>query len=411
MDERTFSRLLTLAAPALAVVIALRAQGLGDYPTDAGPALTAIAHGSLSGFFAHQPAMGPLSLWLRAPAVMLAAALHDGVIGSYRWGCLVCVLAVAAVAVWMARIAARRGAGPAAILLIIAICLLNPLVGDAIYWGHPEELLTASLAVAALLAACDGRPLLTGVLAGLAVAGKQWAILVLVPALLIIERRRIRAVTAALVASAGMWLPMLVANAGAFMHAVRYIASPQPVVTFFTWLYPFSPAATVRVANIFGDARRFEAHRVVGLEAAARPLITLLGVAIPVIVWWRRGRRAGAAEILTAAAIVFVLRCALDPGSAGYYHFPLLLILLALDVEAGRRLPVAALAGCAAAFVVLDRLAAYLSAGLANGAYIAATVAGCAMLVAELRGSAAARAASGSAGAPRLGPAAPAPHT
>ena len=58
-----------------------------DYSTDAGPALSSIADGHLSGFFSHQPAMGPLSLYLRAP-LLPRLALHDGTLGVYRWGAL-----------------------------------------------------------------------------------------------------------------------------------------------------------------------------------------------------------------------------------------------------------------------------------------------------------------------------------
>ena len=95
MSERTYARVLGAGALVLAVVLASRPGTFWDYPTDAGPALAAIAHGHIGAFFAHQPAMGPLSLYLRAPFVAVAAALHDGRIGLYRWGCVPCLLAVA----------------------------------------------------------------------------------------------------------------------------------------------------------------------------------------------------------------------------------------------------------------------------------------------------------------------------
>ncbi len=138
--------------------------------------------------------------------------------------------------------------------------------------------------------------------------------------------------------------------------------------------------------NIFGDTRTFSGHHLLGVEAVlSRPLITLLGVVIPLLVWWRAGRRASVEQMLLAAALVLVCRCALDPGSMAYYHFPLLMILLAWDALAGRRLPIAGLVGVAVSFVVLDRFPAYLGTGLANYMYIVATVAGCAVLAASLR--------------------------
>jgi Glycosyltransferase family 87 len=386
MSERTYARLLGAGALVLAVVLASRPGTFWDYPTDAGPALAAIAHGHIGGFFAHQPAMGPLSLYLRAPFVAIAAAMHDGRIGLYRWGSLPCLLAVALVGMWLALIARRHGAGRLAMALIVVLALINPLVSDALYWGHPEELLTASLAIAAILAASEGRGLLTAVLAGLAIASKQWAVLVLVPAILLLERDRIRALVLSGAVAAVAWLPMVVVNLVAFRHALRYVSHPQPVVTLYTWLYPFSPTGTVTVTNIFGDSRTFDAHQLLSVEATlARPLITLLGVAIPLLVWWRAGRRASVEQMLLATGLVLVCRCALDPGSMAYYHFPLLLILLAYDAVAGRRVPLAALAGVAVSFVVLDRSPAYLGMGLANYLYIVATVAGCAVLAASLR--------------------------
>lgn len=139
MSERVYGRLLAVGGLALACVLAVRAPGVGDYPTDAGPALTAIAHGNLSGFFSHQPAMGSVSLFVRAPFVALGAALGDGPVGLYRWGTLPCLLAVAVIAIWLGRISVRRGSRRAAPILIVAVALLGPLVNDALYWGTPKS--------------------------------------------------------------------------------------------------------------------------------------------------------------------------------------------------------------------------------------------------------------------------------
>jgi glycosyl transferase family 87 len=266
------------------------------------------------------------------------------------------------------------------------VCLLNPLVRDALYWGHPEEILTASLMVGSLLAACERRVVLTAVLAGLAVASKQWAVIAVAPALLVLGRERLRA--AVLMGSTAVvaTLPMVVGNFDAFRHAIRYISSPQPVMTSLTWLYPFSPTGTVRVTNIFGDDRTFIGHRVWPIESAvSHPLIIVLGLAIPVLVWWRRRGGPAADAMLAATAVVFVLRCVLDPGTTAYYHLPLLLILVLIDVAHGRRVPVAGLAGGAVSFVVLDRFPGYLGAGAANLLYIAATAIAIGLLTRQLR--------------------------
>lgn len=392
MGTRRYEYLLGAAALLLAAVLALRAPGLGDYPTDAGPALRAIAHGDLSAFFSHQPAMGGLSLFVRAPFAAVAVALGDGTLGIYRWGALPCLLAVAGVAVWLGRIAVRRGSGPVAPVVIVAVALLNPLVNDALYYGHPEELLTASLAVGALLAASEQRAILTGVLAGLAVASKQWAFLVIPSAVLVLERERVRALLLSGAVAAAATVPMIVGSLSGFRHALHYVSHPQPVVTRFTWLYPFSPQKTFRITNIFGDDRVIAGHRLLGAESLiSRPLIVVLGVAIPLIVWCASGRRLAIKPMLISMTIVFILRCALDPGSAGYYHVPILLTLLALDAYAGRRVPVTGLVCWAISYIVVGRFTSYLSVGATNAAYIAATLAACGLLARELRFSIRAR--------------------
>jgi hypothetical protein len=378
-------RILVLAALATGAAIALRAPGFGDYPTDAGPALTAIAHRSVGGFFSHQPAMGAVSLYLRAPFVLLAGALHDSPVGVYRWGDLPCVLSVALIAIWMARIAGRHGTGPAGRVAIVAVCLFNPLIRNALYFGHPEELLTASLAAGSLLAAGERKVVLAAVLAGLAVASKQWALLAVVPVLLVLERERIRAALVMLAVAGGSTLPMVIANFAAFRHALDYISSPQPVMTLFTWMYPLSPTRMVHISNIFGDGRSFLGHTVPGVvSSVSHPLIIVLGVVVPLLAWLRSGRRPTVQVMLSSAALVLLLRCALDPGTEPYYFVPLLLALVALDAVAGRRLPLAGLTGVAGAFTVLDRFPDYLGPGTANLLYLAVTVAAAVLLARRL---------------------------
>ena len=391
-----FDRLLVLGALLAGALVTLRAPGFGDYPTDAGPALGAIAHGHFGAFFSHQPAMGAVSLWVRAPFVILAAALHDSPLGVYRFGDLPCVLSVALAAAWMAQIAGRRGTSRIGQVLIVAVCLFNPLIDDALYFGHPEELLTASFAVGALLAAGQRRLVLAAVLAGLAVATKQWALLIVCPALLVLERERIRAALLMLAVAAGTTLPLVIGNFTAFRYTLNYIATAQGVTTNMSWLYPFSPAKVVRLSYIFGGARNVNAHTVLAIVAELdHPLIIWLGVAIPFLVWLFRGRELSVEAMLLAVALVFVLRCALDPETEPYYHLALLFTLVALDATAGRRIPLAGLAGAAGAFTVLDRFPSYFSVQAVNLIYIATTLIAAALLVRALRGATPATATPG----------------
>jgi Glycosyltransferase family 87 len=388
ISQRRFEQLVSLIAAAAAVVIALGAPGFGDYPRDAGPSISAAAHGDLAGFFAHQPAMGPLSLYLRVPFAAIGVAVHDSPLGIYRWGTLPCLLALALLAVALARYAGRRGTSRLGQILIVAVCLFNPLVNDALYWGHPEEILTASLAAGALIAAAEDKAVLTALLAGLAVASKQWALVVVAPAVLMLTRHRLKAAIGAGVVAVAATLPMVLANFGAFRHALTYISHSQPLVTLFTWLYPFSPPGRVQITDVTGQTHTLIGHRVLPLESAlSHPLIVLLGVIIPLLVAVRyRGaaRHVRTSELLTATALVLLLRCVIDPECVAYYHLPFLLALLVMDANAGRRLPLAGLLGAAVVYVVLDRFPTYLPASAADLAYIAATATAALILVRSL---------------------------
>jgi hypothetical protein len=329
--------------------------------------------------------MGPLSLYLRIPFAGLAVAIGDGAFGIYRWGALPCLLSLAWVAVWLARVGGRRGTSRIGQLLIVAVCLFSPLIGDALYYGHPEEILTASLVCGALLAAVEQRVLLTALLIGLAIASKQWALVALVPTLLILKRERIRAAIVATSAAGLLTLPMAVGDPSAFHHAWAYISKAQPVVTLFNWLFPFSPAGAGRITDVTGESHPFIGHLVWPIESAlAHPLIVILGIVVPLLIW--RGVEGVATRpLLLSAALVLLLRCVLDPETAAYYHLPLLLVLFSLDATAGSRLPLAGLGGAAASFVVLDRFPSYLGPSVANLAYIVASMAAAVLILRGLR--------------------------
>ena len=383
--SREWGRVLLVLAAAVVAVVAVRAPGLADYPRDGGPAISAGAHGDLAGFFAHQAAMGPLSLYLRVPFAAVGVAFGDGALGVYRWEALPCLIVLGLVAVWLARFAGRRGAGRPAQILIVGVVLLNPLVDSALYWGHPEEILTAALGTGAIIAALEQRSLAAGALVGLAIASKQWALVLLIPVVLILVRDRTRTAVIAIGLAALSSVPMIIGNFASFRHVFRYISSPQPIVTAFTWLFPFSPSGPVRISDINGARAPFIGHQILPLETTlSHPLIVIIGLGLPLLVWWRAGGGATPRELLTACALALLLRCALDPGSAAYYHLPLLLTLVVLDAWDGRRLPVLSLTGTALAFVVLDRAPQYLAPAATNLIYIVTSVTAAGLLLRDL---------------------------
>ncbi len=98
-------------------------------------------------------------------------------------------------------------------MLLAAFVLLPAWTVLAVRWGHLDDVLATAAAVGAVVALCRGRPLLTGLALGLAIAAKPWAV-GFVPLLLALPRDRVRAaVTAIATASAG-WLPFVLGDPG-----------------------------------------------------------------------------------------------------------------------------------------------------------------------------------------------------
>src|SRR3954447_18522125 len=90
-------------ALSLSAALVLAAGQLGDYPSDAGPALNALAHGHLGRFFELQPLMGLVSVVLRAPFVALAHGTGASELGAYQAGAFPCMLALALAGLALAR--------------------------------------------------------------------------------------------------------------------------------------------------------------------------------------------------------------------------------------------------------------------------------------------------------------------
>jgi hypothetical protein len=80
------------------------------------------------------------------------------------------------------------------------------------------------------------------------------------------------------------------------------------------------------------------------LAPIAKPLIVLLAVPLSAA-WWMRagGRRRDRTDALGLLALLMLLRCMLDPWNVVYYELPLVIALLAWEVERGHRAPVLAL--------------------------------------------------------------------
>jgi hypothetical protein len=334
---------------AVSAWIALAVGGTGDYAGDAGLPVYALAHGDFSTYLSIHGFVGPFAIALQAP---FAALARGGQLAEYRWACFPCLLAVGFLGLYLAALARRRGASSLAQWLIAALCLVNPLTFEALRSGHPEEILTAALAVGAIALAAEGRESRAAVVLGLAIASKQWAVIAILPVLMALPARRLRAAAIAAAVAFVLFLPGLIAAPTAFVSTQGSAASTGHVVDPWNVWYPFAEVVT----KTFGSgpdrlvAQVHEAPPLVG--RLAHPLIVLLALAVPLGLALRR-RRLGVsgADAMALFALLALLRCALDPVDNLYYHEPFLLALLGWDAIATRGLPLRGMVGAALALL------------------------------------------------------------
>jgi hypothetical protein len=177
--------------------------------------------------------------------------------------------------------------------------------------------------------------------------------------------------TAAAVALAAT-LPLALGDLGAFAHQARLAANSKgvpPVSPANVW-WPLAEAAPGHVFDgvaLRADPRRFLPQ---GLNHLTHPLIVLLGLALPALLWLRR-RRPGADPALALMALLLLLRCALDPVDIGYYHLPLLLALFALDATRARGLPLLSLLATGGWWLVFQQVLSPERPALACALYLA----------------------------------------
>lgn len=295
-----------------------------DYLTDASDAIDSLVRGDWDAFFANQPLMGSFSLLLRAPFVI---PVFDGRIETvYFAGALPCLLATTFIGLVLARMLADRGHGPAVQGLAAGLAVINPITFRALHWGHPEELLGAALCVGAVLAALREREIAAGLLLGLALATKQWAVLAILPVLLAAPHRRIAIVGIAAAVAGALTLPLVLANMQEFEGVARNAAGrgnyAAPSTTPWNVWWPLASMAELPALG-----ERWVSPSWV--PTVAHPLIVLLPLPLGWLLWRRRDRRPDDALLLLT--LLFLARCMLDNWNGDYYQAPFLLSLLAWE--------------------------------------------------------------------------------
>jgi hypothetical protein len=377
---------LTAAAAVAAVCwLTLREPGWLDYGVEARPAVAALVAGHISRFLALAPSYGG-SLLLRAPVFLIARAAGADASWLYRASTMVCLLAVAGLGLWLASELRSRGQTLLTQVIAVGVCVANPMVLEAVRWGHPEEILGAVLCVFAVVAALRRRSAGAGLLLGLAIANKQWALVAIGPVLVALPERRWRAAGWAAATCAILLAPFELAAATAG-HFSAGVSSGAIFHRWQVWWF-FGNAGTHLAAHPLAIGYRSAPS---WLSAVAHPLIVAVGLGLSgafVLArnriresgWlgrpWGADQRAqpwgtdpraqpsGAdqreqpwgADPLLLLAIVLLARCALDPWDMSYYALPFLLALASWETLGEGRTPVAAVAASLAAWFAFQEM-------------------------------------------------------
>src|SRR3984957_15698010 len=159
LRENALCALLAGVASATMAWLGLYGFAWNDYESEARPAFDALAQGHVVEFLRLAPAYGG-SFVERAPFALLPGLWGGGELAVYRMVALPCLLAVAALGVWLVAPLRRPAAGdtgvPASRLargVALGLCVANPLTLSALEVGHPEELLGGVLCIAVVLLA------------------------------------------------------------------------------------------------------------------------------------------------------------------------------------------------------------------------------------------------------------------
>jgi Glycosyltransferase family 87 len=372
--ERSYRELVPPAVVAGCCALVLGAMGLltpafTDFELEAEPSLQSLRSGDWIAFLQHAPAYGG-SLMLRAPFALLPELWGGGDLALFRSMAAPCLLAGALLAValwWRARELGRSRATAWIALLLVAA---NPLTLRALEIGHPEELLGAVLCVAAALSAGRGRPVVAGLLLGLAVANKPWALLAVVPVLAILAGGRFKFLAAAAACTTLVMLPLALAG-GAVQEAAAVARTTSGI--FQPWqVWWFLGEHGQAVVGNFGEKPDYRAGPE-WLGGMAHQAVVLVPVVLSLALLPRLRSRPWHDGLLLLA-FALLLRCVLDPWNVSYYSLPFLLALVAWEIHAEERPPVLSMAATLLCWVTLVSLPSIAHPDVQAAAYLAWTL-------------------------------------
>lgn len=355
------------AAVGVAVLAWLGLTGFAwtDYDAEASRAYLALVHGDLHGFFGLLPAYGG-SLVLRAPFALLPGTWGGGELAVFRAVSLPCMAAAALLGVWLAVRLRDLGMDRLTRWSALGLLAAGPISLRAVDLGHPEELLVATLCVAAVLAAASGRWAWAALALGVAVGAKPWALLAAGPVLAALPRHRLRAAAVAALTCAALLAPIAIGAQSNFRSTSAGLTRTGVI---------FQPWQAFWWAGEHGHTVRGLDNQVkVGYRAApawvnrvSHPLIVLLS--LPLTLLWLRRRHAG--HPLLLLALLLQLRCVLDTWNAVYYVLPCVFALVVWETLVRRRAPLLGFAVTAATWLTFEELPGRIPADAQSLVYLA----------------------------------------
>jgi hypothetical protein len=237
--------------------------------------------------------------------------------------------------------------------------------------GHAEELLGAVLCVTAVLAAQRGRAGWSGILLGLAIANKQWALLAIGPVLVALPAHRVRAAVIAGALAAcfyfPLWLASHIGGGSASPGALALAGSGAIFQPWQLWWFLGSHAQTVR--DGFGVAKFGYRSPPAWIQSVDHPLIVALAVPATALAVLRRRT-----DAMLLLAFLLAIRFTFDTWDTVYYPLPFIFALLAWESLDRRRPPVLALAASVVVWLVFIVVPEHVSPDAQAAVFLVAAV-------------------------------------
>jgi hypothetical protein len=327
LDSRLAIATLTgLVLLAVLCMVVSSANSSGDYNVvgpvggdNAGPGIEALLHGSVSGYIAHQPIVGLPSILLRLPFVAVASALGASALGTYQVGAVICLLPLILCGTWLVAQPDLSTKQRLVRFLAVVLVLQSPITLNALTAGHPEGLLSKTLATVAVLMAMRGRARWAALTLGLAISTKETALIAVLPVMIALPGRRREAAAVAggvvFLLCGLVWL----SDPDAFIRSLHGEGATR-YLTPFSLLWPVS--APLHVGDQLSVARVMPAN----LTRTPASALTLLGALALTAPWLVRALRRGATiDPLALLLLMALLRCACDSTHEAYYWVTLLI--------------------------------------------------------------------------------------